>query len=213
MARGRVLFVSSGLHSPWNTLTRTNAVLVFDRIFRAALEETLPGRNHETVDEIRLPLAASERRASFVLHRPAALSVAGAVPARAPEPLAVEALGADLYGLAIRNPVRRGFYRVAALPEGSDGASGLEAKLWEAALAVNGPEAESELRPIDEATLKERLGKAAYRWIGREDPLTLEGAAVRGQNLWKWLLALALGGLLFELLFLARPVVMAERRA
>src|SRR6266511_5480692 len=39
MARGRVLFVSSGLHSPWNTLTRTNAVLLFDRIFRAALEE------------------------------------------------------------------------------------------------------------------------------------------------------------------------------
>ena len=36
----------------WNTLTATNAVLIFDRIFRQALEETLPKRNITSTEQI-----------------------------------------------------------------------------------------------------------------------------------------------------------------
>ena len=66
---------------------------------------------------------------------------------------------------------------------------------------------------IDEAALSDRLGQASYRWVGRNDPISLEGSLIRGQNLWKWLIALVMLGLLAELAILARPVVARETAA
>jgi len=66
---------------------------------------------------------------------------------------------------------------------------------------------------IDEAALSDRLGQASYRWVGRNDPITLEGSLIRGQNLWKWLIALVLLGLLTELAILGRPAIVRETAA
>src|SRR5262249_8494055 len=45
IGNGEVLMVTSGMFSAWNTLPKTNAMLLMDRILRAHLERTLPERN------------------------------------------------------------------------------------------------------------------------------------------------------------------------
>jgi hypothetical protein len=72
-------------------------------------------------------------------------------------------------------------------------------------LAINGPARESELEWFDALALRERLGDASFRWIERDEPISLEGAQIRGRNLWKPLVMLVLAGLLLEMLLLARP--------
>ncbi len=42
IGRGQVLFVASGMLSSWNTLPKTNAMLLMDRVLRGMLERTLP---------------------------------------------------------------------------------------------------------------------------------------------------------------------------
>jgi len=207
IGRGEVLFVSSGTFSPWNTLHTTNAMLIFDRILRSMLERTLPQRNLATSQQITLPVA--QRGAAYDLTRPDGSS----------ERLSVDALGADVYGISIRNATDRGVYKVTALKESQttegESTTGQPAttKLWETTLAVNGPSRESEPAVLDEAGLSDRMGRASYRWVGRSDPITLEGSLIRGQNLWKWLIALVLLGLLAELTILARPIVAREAPA
>ncbi len=90
---------------------------------------------------------------------------------------------------------------------------GAPAKLWEVKLAVNGPARESELAVIDAASLKDRMGDANYRWVGPGEQISLEGAQVRFQDLWKWLILLVLIGFLIEMAILARPVLARERAA
>jgi hypothetical protein len=202
IGRGEVLFVSTGAMSSWNTLPKTNTILLFDRILRGMLERTLPQRNLASVEQITLPV--SDRNASYNLTRPDGSQ----------EPLAVDALGADVYGVSVRNATSRGVYKVTALkPDPSAEHEGLEGKLWEIPLAVNGAARESDLTLLDESSLQQRMPEAKYRWIGRGERISLEGSQVRGQNLWKWLVLLVLVCLLAELAVLARPLLAKERAA
>jgi hypothetical protein len=197
IGRGQVLFVSSGLYSEWNDLTKTNAALVFDRILRSMLEQTLPQRNLESIEQVTLPVDSGDRRVEYTLTRPSGVR----------ESLAVDALGADAYGVTIRNVTQSGNYLVAANRTGESASDTSDTKLWEIPLAVNGPERESHLQSLDAAGLRERLGAANYRWIERDEAISLEGAQISGQNLWRWLLLLVLAGLLAELLILAWPTL------
>lgn len=198
---GQVVFAASGVFSPWNNLPKTNAVLLFDRLFRSMLEGTLPQRNFESVEHVTLPV--TDRSWTYRLKRPGGND----------EPLTIDALGGDLYGVTVRGLASRGIYRVTASAgeEGRiAGAAGRE-RLWEAVLAVNGPVRESETAVVDQQELKARLGDTPFRWIARDEPISLEGARVRGQNLWKWLIGLVLIGLVAELALVARPALVRER--
>jgi hypothetical protein len=208
IGRGQVLLVTTGVfaHSSsastgWNNLAATDAVLLFDRIFRSMLERTLPRRNLESVERWTLPVSPADRRNRFALARPS-----GTI-----EPLLVDALSADAYGLAVRSATQRGHYRVTAFRPDPMRPEVADVRHWEAVLAVNGPAAESELRSLDASALKERLGESNYRWIGAGEEIGLEGAGVRGQDLWRWLMAAAFVCLLFELAVLAWPAI--PRRA
>ena len=197
IGKGQVLFFSSGVFSEWNDLTKTNAALVFDRIFRSMLQETLPRRNLEAVEQVTLPVESGDRRVTYTLTR----------PGQPAEALNVDALGGETYGVTIRNITKSGHYLVSAT-QTVDPAAAQSAdadNLWSVPLAVNGPERESELRSIDVAELRKRLGNANYRWIERDEQISLEGAQISLQNLWKWLIWLVLMGLLVELLILAWP--------
>jgi hypothetical protein len=99
-----MLFISTGLYSSWSTITRTNAVLIFDRMFRAMIERTLPRRNLDPVESFVLPITPAERRAMFTLERPGGGN----------EPLGVDALGPNAYGVTLRGLVERGHYTVTA---------------------------------------------------------------------------------------------------
>ena len=197
IGHGQVLFYSSSAFSDWNDLTKTNAALVFDRIFRFMLQDTLPRRNLEAVEQVTLPVESGDRRVTYTLTR----------PGQPAETLNVDALGGETYGVTIRNITKSGHYLVSAV-RSIDPAAAQSAEpdnLWSVPLAVNGPERESELRSIDAAELKKRLGNANYRWIEQDEQISLEGAQISLQNLWKWLIWLVLVGLLVELAMLAWP--------
>jgi len=192
---GDVLLVTTGVFRGWNTLTQTNTVLIFDRIFRDMLQRTLPERNPSTVEPVVLPVTAEQRRARFTL----------TWPGGGKEALAVGALGADRYGLTVGPLPLRGEYRLTAYGSAEPAEAGQAAKLWEVPLAVNGPAVESELAALDSAGLETRMGKAEYRLIGQGQSIALAGAGARDQEFWRWLMTAALAGLLVELGLLVWP--------
>ena len=204
---GRVLFVSTGAYSSWNTLTKTNAILVFDRIFRSLLESTMPKRNYETGQAITLQAEPSQTL-TYVLNRPSGFE----------ETLGVDALGANTYGLTIRNALQSGHYKVTAhravagvrmvsATSKDEKLSAQAGKVSEIPLAINGPESESELESLKAEDLKQRMGDANYKWIESGEPISLEGAQIRGRDVWKLLVKLVLFGLIIEMLVLAWPML------
>ena len=208
VGRGDIFFVSTGVLSGWNNLTKTNAVVLLDRLLRGMLARTLPRRNYGTGERVVVPVPLADRRAEFSLARPGGTS----------EGVFVDAIGPENFAIHLRNLTQRGNYRLLAeriaestASTGTDpanrAAGGPRAhadRLWQIEMAVNGPADESELKAIGEVELRERLGDAPVRWLARGEPIRLEGATVRGQEFWKWLMAAALLCLLLELAILTR---------
>jgi hypothetical protein len=164
------------------------------------IARTLPRRTFSTVETVTLPVPSADRRLQFTLVRPSG----------ARDALTVDALGPDTFGVTIPHVSERGHYRVVAeKPTATRQSAGARAdadavprERW--VVAFNGPPDESELESIDPAALRERMPGANIRWVERDAAISVEGAAVYGQDLWKWLMGLALAGLLVELAILAR---------
>lgn len=188
---GRVIFASSSVFSSWNNLTRTDGVVLFARLLRMMISSTLPVRNYPSLERIVLPVDLESRRQRIVLERPGGDE----------EVLAVEALGANSYGVAIRSPLVRGHYTVSAKSEADAAAA---QTVWQAPIAVNGPAAESNLRAITDTELRERMGDAEYAWVSQGDSISL-AAAGGATQLWKWVLVLVLVCLLGEFAVLVWP--------
>jgi hypothetical protein len=195
IGEGNVVFVASSVGSNWNNLPRTNAILLLDRLLRQMMGRTLPRRDFATYEQVTVPVRDEDRRADFRLERPDG----------PPESLAVGAVGAEQFAVVLSHLERRGTYRlVAERASGAPRATGGEVeRLWEIPLSVNGPAQESELAAIDEGGLRRRIGAAAVHWVAPGDAIRLEGADVRGRELWKWLLWGTLGVLLCETACLA----------
>jgi len=201
LGQGQILFVTSGVFSSWNTLPRENAILLFNRILRGLLENTLSPRNLSSVDPLVVPV--SDRHAMYqVVH-----------PDGTKESLTVDALGPDLFGVTVRPQTERGLYRVTASRVGATTGEVGGDRLLDVPFAVNGPAQESEPAVLDEAGLRERLAGGSFRWVGRGEAIRLEGGQVSGQDLWKWLLVAVLGCLLLEMTVLAWPMLGRERAA
>ena len=183
-----------GVQAEWNTLTTTNAVLFFDRIFRSMLEETLPVRNFSTTQQAVLPVDPQDRGLRFTLTR----------PKRPEEPLLLDALGGDLYGLTVNNLSERGIYRVAAyrpelepprVPKARSG-NPLGGRRSRAGIGVANAQPGGTGRTCR---------RSNYRWVARAESIQLDGSQVRGQNLWKTLMSGVLACVLLELVVLSRP--------
>lgn len=201
LGRGRVLFVTTGVFRQWNTLTATNAAVLFDRIFRDLLRQTLPERNVDTSRSLVVPLAEELRSARFTLEGPQGQT----------QSLSAEAIGPHHVGLRLPAFAHRGIYRLTALatPETPQAARGT--KLWETVVAVNGPAEESDLKALEEVDLRDRLAGAECRWVAEGETLSFAAASVLGRDLWQWLLGAALLGLLVELVILAWPLTVREQ--
>jgi hypothetical protein len=204
---GRVLLVTTSLFSDWNTLCDMKTVAIYDRILRSLLGSTLPQRNVGAGRGIVLPVSVAERGARFTL----------VGPSEQEEPLAVEALGPDRYGINIAQRLQRGIYRVTIVRTRETQQEGLESKLGEIPLAVNGPAEESELEAPTEAALRERSGQAGSAPTAEAAVLTLQRSVFEerllGVPLWKWLLVAVLACLFVELTVLAWPSLRGERTA
>lgn len=195
---GRVYFLSSGLYSSWNTLTSTNAILMFDRMLRQRLEQSLPRRNFETGEIVSLPAQKSDRLRWEV-----------ASPDDRKETLTVEALSANRYGVLLRRALQQGHYSVT----GSDASEATAVVKSTIPLAFNCPSEESDLAAFDAISFRDRMGEGSYRWLERDSALSVEGAQVRGRDLWKWAIIGVFLFLLTEMLILAWPYRRAEELA
>jgi hypothetical protein len=194
IGRGRVVFVSTGLYSAWNTMHLTNAFLVYNRLLRGLIEDTLPRRNFSTVDRIAVPLAAADRDVAIVLQRPAEKSE---------EMLDVGFIGQERRGVTIDNPIARGLYRLTAIPAESSAASeaAAPATRWEMPLAVAGPPQESELTRISREQFQKQAGDS-LEWVSPNEDISLAGMQLHGQNWWRWLVVATLTMLLLEMAIL-----------
>jgi hypothetical protein len=190
IGRGRVLFVATGLYSAWNTMHLTNAYLVYNRILRGMIEDTLPRRNFSTVERIAVPLPTTERDVAVLLTRP---------EAKNEEMLDVGFIGQDRRGVTIDHPLTRGLYRLTAIPaESSAGDEVAAGPRWEMPLAVAGPAEESEVTPLSRDRFDERAGPW-FEWVGPNEEVSLAGVQLHGQNWWRWMIVAALAMLLLEM--------------
>ena len=192
---GRSFFLSSGLFSSWNTLTSTNAILMFDRMLRQLLEDTLPRRNYETGDVVTLPARRSDQLRWELLQ-----------PDGSRDAISVEALSADRYGLRIHRAVNNGHYSVLSTSTDVSGDSIVDQNSEPLTLlAFNCPPEESQLETLDALAFEDRAGTVGYRWLEADETISVEGARIRGRDLWKWLVGAVLIFLLTEMLILAWP--------
>ena len=200
VGRGRTVFVSTSVSPAWNTLPTTNTMLIFDRLLRGMIQQTIPGRTIGTEQKFVLPISAADRNATITLTGPNNVK----------ETLAVDALGGQRYGVTVANRTRRGYYTIRAERTRDSAQGAVEAKLWEIPLAINGPTDESQLTPRDETAAgkgESRLGSLAGGAAG------FQRAGLQGTDLWKWGLLAVVAGLLLELVILAVPKLAGERTA
>ena len=197
--KGSMAWLASGLTGPWNTLAKTNAMLLCDRLLRGMLADTLPAHTIASVDRFMLAIPAGDRRATLTLTRPDGTGA----PAGLVESLTVEAVGGDAYGTTLRDLSRRGLYTVSAMANRDASAAEL---LWRQPLAVNGPARESEPAVFDAESFAARHAEIdGLRWIGPDDAIEFSGARVVGHDAWWWMLAASGLCLVGESLLLARP--------
>ena len=204
---GHVLFFSSGLYSNWNIeLTSSNAILMFDRILRQLLQDSLPRRNFETGDDVTLAARKSER-----------LRWDLKLPDQTQQNLVVEALSATRFGVVVRDADAQGHYAVRATdisagdtvagPGGQSGKDKPEVDAGAVAVpqAFNCPGEESQIEPLDSLAFRERMGEGTWRWLESGEIISLEGSQVRGRDFWKWLVVAVVVLLLAEMAILAWP--------
>ncbi|HEX5106018.1 MAG TPA: VWA domain-containing protein, partial [Pirellulaceae bacterium] len=193
IGRGEVVFCSTGLLSSWNTLPKSNTVLIFDRILRGMAQQTLPRRNYEATERITLPLPPGEQHLTATLVRPGS--------GESPEPLDVNNIGPDQRGVTVTGLFQRGVYRVAGFRPNlsADAALADDKPVWEVPLVVSGPGEESDLAPLTRDQFEQSAASANLRWISPGEEISLAGTAIRGQTMWWWLALLVLVLLLAEM--------------
>ena len=202
IGRGKSVLFTSGISSDWNTLTRTNAVLVLDRILRGMLRDTLQKVNFTDSETVRLGVSAEQRKNEFSLVRPRESNVEGEGPKAVS--LWPEARGSGGDEIVVRRVRRRGHYVIAA-HENDQGSDGFGKVLWSRPLAVNGPVVESGPGKTTLDKAREALpdeDRAKLSWVSSSQQITLSGG-MTGRNRWKYMMGLVLGLLLLEILILS----------
>jgi hypothetical protein len=211
IGRGDVLFIATSVRSGWNTWPGSYTMFLADRLMRRRLQRTLPVRDVSTDRDIEIPVDPNDQERTFEVERPD-----GTTQVRD-----VEALDSESYGVTIANIYERGFYRLARHADASDEAtangdpdlaaldgedSGERRDSATTLLSANGPADESLLTAVDRERLTaETAGNDKFRWVAPGELVSIEGAAVRGQNLWWWLVAAVGVCLVVEMTALALP--------
>lgn len=109
IGHGRVVFMSSGVFSGWNTLPDSAAMFVFERLSREMIATTLPPAQFATLESIKVPLPDVEPDSRVELLRPDQ-------PGR-PTPLDFGFIDQQRRGVTLANGLTRGIYRVAVRSE------------------------------------------------------------------------------------------------
>lgn len=211
IGRGNVMWVSSGLLSSWNTLPKTNAVLIFDRLLRSMTQATLPAPSMAAKDKFIIPLPSEDHYAAITLSRPGESVVT--------EPLDIGFIGNDRRGVTIPAMYERGVYRVSAYrrePTAKEEANEdptLLKPTWEMKLAINGEADESQLGTLSTDNRDRLAASPNIRLIQAGDDVSLAGSTLGGHHRWWYLVLAVLVMLLLEMSVLAWPHVRAGETA
>jgi len=196
IGRGQVLFCSTGLTSSWNTLPKTSAMLVFDRLVRGLIQSTLPRRTVDSTERLTLPLPSYEHHLMVALQRP---------HQHLPQPVDVGYIGPEQRGIILEGLLERGVYRVLANRAAADANGNQQSTAWEIPLAVGGRSDESNLTPMSRSQFESLAAGTNLRWVAPGEEISLAGNAAGGQNSWWWLALAVLGLLILEMAVAAWP--------
>ena len=196
IGEGEVVMLTSGCYPEWNNIATDYAVLIFDQILRGMLSDAIPQRTLAGVNEIVLPINSRDQSAEFTIIAPGE---------KDPQPIPVEAIGENEYGVVVRSLGRRGTYEIQRRSSENETAD----SAWVMALACNGPAEESQLDSIDQKAFEDRLQLTNVRWLNSGDEISLEGKTYLGHDVWKYLLLGVLVCLLVEM-FLLMPKTAAR---
>lgn len=194
--RGRVVFVSSGLQSSWNILPKTNAMVIFDRLLREMVVQTLPQRNYGAEERVSIPVPSADRELQLSLIRPGSEG--------APEALDVGFIGQDRRGVTVSHLYKRGVYQIRDMRD-EDPATTSGHQPFEVTLVVNGDPAESELDPLSRPQFDQLAEGTKVSWVDDGEQISLAGTALYGQGWWWWLVVAVLTFLFIEMAILAWP--------
>ncbi len=195
IGRGNVLWIATGMGSGWNTLYRTDAMFLYDRIVRQLLRQTIASRDIGTAESLREPVPANRLDWQYTLVRPDGTE----------EPMAVRRRPSRGDVLVTDDLPHRGICRVVGHgPRGATADPG-QNETHETALAVNGPVEASIPDFLTRDDADEYFGPAEYRWIDRDERIELSSSRAQGREFWRWLILAVLIGLLLEWWLLARP--------
>ena len=197
--RGRLFFFSSGITSDWNTLSKSNAVAMLDRLVREMIYATIEDRQRTTRSGLQVELPVAARDATVLLQRP---------DHGVAFPLASGYLDRERFGVTIRDAYRRGVYSVAAMPEDENGNLSAADPIWEVEFAVNGDAAESDLTAVDDAHVAALARYVTVSLAHAGDEISLAATQPLAQGLWWWFTLVVLLLILAETLTL----VTAQRR-
>ncbi len=189
IGKGSVVTMTSGCYPEWNNVAAGPSVLILDSMLRSLLARALPERNLLPLNEVVLPVSARDQEAEFHVYAPGR---------EEPRLLRADPITGTTFGVRLTDVGRRGVYRVSRLADSGGNGS----PQWSMLLAVNGPAAESELAGIARSDFNTRIKVDGMRWVGPKQPITLEGASIRGRNLWKILMVLVIGCLVTEMVML-----------
>ncbi|MBI1347751.1 VWA domain-containing protein [bacterium] len=187
---GTVLFFSSGVTSDWNLLRSSSAMYVFHRALFRLMSGTLAKRNLQTGERFIWPQAAAGH-VRYELRQPD-----GRI-----EPLAIEALGANLSGLVIRQTRTNGVYAIqtqSTEAATTDRDSTTTIARW----SVQAPTSESELMGAAPYDMRTATASSSVGVLEQGEPIRLEGGSRRGERLWRWSILASLFGLCGEMLIL-----------
>jgi hypothetical protein len=180
---GRVLLLTSGISSDWDTLSQTNAIVLLDRITRSMIEEGLPRREFEAGDTVTLTV---ERRPD--------VEYRVAMPNGERHPLVVDATGHG-YVVRLEDTSLAGSYDITS-HRSSDAADAEEHTV----IAVNGPVEESKLVTLSAKQLADRVNGADVQFVAADQAISLAGGPAGASGVWKWGIGVVLACLAGEMI-------------
>ncbi|TWT30932.1 BatA domain-containing protein [Blastopirellula retiformator] len=197
IGEGKVLLVTTGIDNLWNTLPRTNAVLIFDRLLRGMLETTLPQRNFATLAQVSLPLESASTTTMVELTRPGD---------DAAEELPIGFLDDQTRGVTVPQLMKGGKYELTISQRQVSSDPTLSPEPPQTMVLAVQPEAtESQIERLSHEDFESRGLGDKIKWLAPGEVISLAGAQIRGQDWWKYLIGLVLACLLLEMLLIARP--------
>ncbi|MBP90610.1 MAG: hypothetical protein CMJ64_28525 [Planctomycetaceae bacterium] len=188
---GKTLMLTTGLRPQWNTLAKSNAVVVLDRIVRHLLQNTLPIQNSETSERIDVLVPENVQRSAISLYRPDQTTAEAIV------------LSDDTDGrtaAVIPNALGRGVYRLNASSDDSG-------DVWQFPIAVNGRPIESDLTKANDAAMAQFAARRNVSLTTFGDTVSVRDMFQPHHGMSWWIAAIVLALLLVESSVLAASTI------